>query len=152
MTKSILAQYNDACAIVEETTEKLLKAKQRASAMAVDSVRGSNPEFPFEERVFKVEGISYGVHQNPEEVRELERILRERVAIAKTLKLQVEAWINTTPPRIQRIVQMKYFQGMTWHQISTRLGYLSGDATRKELIRYMEAEAVRNGQTIDKNL
>lgn len=152
MTKSILAQYNDACAIVEETTEKLLKAKQRASAMVVDSVRGSNPEFPFEERVFKVEGISYGVHQNPEEVRELERILRERVAIAKTLKLQVEAWINTTPPRIQRIVQMKYFQGMTWHQISTRLGYLSGDATRKELIRYMEAEAVRNGQTIDKNL
>lgn len=144
MTRTILAQYIDACAVLEDTADKLVKARERASALAVDSVKGSNPNFPYEPMVFKVEGIGYGVHQNPAEVQELERILKERIATTKALKLQVEAWVNTVPPRIQRIVQMKYFEGLTWSQISQRLGYYSADATRKELMRFLAIEETKN--------
>lgn len=150
MTRNVLSQYIDACVIVQETEYKLQKAKDRAYSVAVDSVRGSNPNFPYEARVFRVEGISSYAFKNPQEIQELKRILEERIAIAKALRLEVEAWINTTPPRIQRIVQMKYFEGLTWLQISQKLGYYSADATRKELMRYLESEETKNTEENDK--
>ena len=58
--------------------------------------------------------------------------------MAKKRRIEVEEWMNKTPFRIQRIIQMKYFDGLTWDIVSARLGFISPDAARMELNRYLK--------------
>ena len=138
MQRSLLEEYLDACDLIEETERDLARVKAEFEHAAVDSVKGSNQNFPYEPRVFRIEGVSYGEYKNPDEVRQVESLLKERRKIAKQKRLAVDAWMNTIPSRIARIVRMKYFKGMTWAQVSRSLGYLSPDAARMELYRFMK--------------
>lgn len=51
-----------------------------------------------------------------------EELLKKRKADAEVLKMNVEAWLNTIPIRMQRIIRYKIFEGMTWEQTAVRLG------------------------------
>ena len=138
MQRSLLEEYLDACELIEETERDLARIKAEFAHAAVDSVKGSNPNYPYEARIFRIEGVSYGEYKNPDEVRQVEALLKERRSIAKQKRLAVEAWMNTVPSRIARIVRMKYFKVMTWAQVSQNLGYSSPDAARMELYRFMK--------------
>ena len=140
MQRSLLEEYLDACELIEETERDLARIKAEFAHAAVDSVKGSNPNYPYEARIFRIEGVSYGEYKNPDEVRQVEALLKERRNAAKQKRLAVEAWMNTVPSRIARIVRMKYFKNMTWAQVSHNLGYSSPDAARMELYRYMKGQ------------
>ena len=140
LDKSILVEYIDAKKLLEETEADLYRLKNRQGRIAVDSVKGSNPNFPYEPRTFHIEGVEYGEYKKSDEIRRLEKILTERRERAKGIRIEVEAWINTIPPRIQRIVRMRYMKGLTWDRISAELGYLSNSAARMELKRFLDNE------------
>ena len=140
LDKSILVEYIDAKKLLEETEADLYRLKNRQGRIAVDSVKGSNPNFPYEPRTFRIEGVEYGEYKKSDEIRRLEKILTERRERAKSIRIEVEAWINTIPPRIQRIVRMRYMKGLTWDRISAELGYLSNSAARMELKRFLDNE------------
>ena len=137
MRTDVLSEYTDACHLVEETEEDLRAIKAKLSEMAVDSVRGSNPEYPYEPRTFRIEGIGKEYWHGDEDIQRLEQILKQRRDNARKARIHVESWINTVPVRIQRIVRMKYFQRMTWDTVSARLGYKSGAAAHMELYRFL---------------
>lgn len=142
MNKGMLAEYLDACAMVEEAEADLRRIKLEHETAAVDSVKGSNPNFPYEPRTFRIEGVSYREYQRPDEQRRIEEILKDRRDRAKKTRLEVEAWMNTIPVRMQRIIRLKYFEGMTWTETAMRMGgrQLSGDAIRMELSAFMRQE------------
>lgn len=139
MNKDILSQYLDACALADETEADLVRLKLEHGETK-DSVKGSNPNYPYEPRIIKIEGISYSAYKTDKDVRKIEKLLKERQENAKKLRLDVEAWMNTIPPRMQRIVRMKYFQGLTWDSISKRLGFISPNASLMEFKRFMAQE------------
>lgn len=132
--KELLKEYADAVKLIDETEAEINYLLEHR--VAFDSVKGSNPNYPYEPRVFHIEGLEY--KWKDKEVHELEILLRERRDKAKDIRLKVESWMNTIPIRMQRIVRMRYFQGCSWEQISARLGFMSSDAARMELTRYFK--------------
>lgn len=138
MQKTVLSEYEDACRLVEETEHDLDKLRKQLKDAATDIVKGSNPNFPYEARTFHIEGVSYGEYMKPDEVKRLEFILTQRKNIAKERRLVVEYWMNTVPPRIARIVRLKYFQKLGWTEVAMQVGCGSGDAARMELNRYLK--------------
>lgn len=144
LDRSVLAEYEDACRLVEETESDLISLRRKYEHNAVDIVKGSNSNFPYEPRSFRIEGVDYGEYRNPNEIRELEAILSERRRIAREKRVAVEAWINTVPSRIARIVRLKYFKKMNWFDVSGQLGSASPDAARMELARYLKEISENN--------
>ena len=137
MDKNILEQYIDACELIKETEEDIRKLK-RKKAVIQDSVKGSNPDFPYQPQSFHIEGTR-------EEVKDKicleyeEKLLKERKANAERIKLDVESWMNTVPMRMQRIIRMKVFRNMEWKRIAEKLGRgATENSIKKEWERFFK--------------
>ena len=65
MDKDILKQYIDACEAVKETEEQIRRLQKNRKTVVVDAVRGSMHDFPFAEKTFRTEGLSYSVVADP---------------------------------------------------------------------------------------
>ena len=137
MDKNILDQYMDACALIKETEADIQELKKRKRTVQ-DSVKGSNPEFPYQAQSFHIEGPA----EPPGDWSLLaaeQRILADRKANAAKIKTEVEAWMNTIPQRMQRIIRMKIFKNLEWERIADEIGRgATGDSVRKEFERFIK--------------
>lgn len=139
MDKDILRQYIDACELVKETEEQIRKLKNSRKTVVVDAVKGSMHDFPFAEKSFKVCGIAHSVLEHPEALDREELILEERKAAAAQIKSQVEAWLNTIPVRMQRIIRYRDFDGLTWRQVAIKMGRrTTEESVKKEYQRFFD--------------
>lgn len=138
VTKDILSDYIDTCALIAETEEALKRLKRRQKDVTKDSVRGSMQNFPYAPKTFVVEGVDYSEIRQQSIYME-EKLLEERKARAEQLRIGVEEWMNTVPSRMQRIIRYHYFEGLTWEQTAQKLGRkASGDSVRKELRNFLK--------------
>lgn len=132
MDKTVLNDYIDACENIKDTEKHIARLKKRKKTVIQTNVSGSNPEFPYEKKHFKVQGVQFSYNDDNRLKRE-EAVLEERKANAEELKLQVDQWMNTIPNRMQRIIRYKIFEGMSWEDVAKRLGRkATGDSVRKE--------------------
>ena len=139
MDKDILKQYIDACEAVKETEEQIRQLRKNRKTVVVDAVKGSMHDFPFAEKSFKVTGIAHSVLEDPGQLDREELILEERKAAAAQIKSQVEAWINTIPVRMQRIIRYRDFDGLTWRQVAMKMGRkATEEGVRKEYQRFFD--------------
>lgn len=98
----------------------------------------SDYDFPFGQISYTIHGIPYDA-QDQKALERQEQILEERKAAAEVIKLQVEEWLSTVPPRMQRIIKYKIFEGMTWGEVAVRMGRkATADSVKKEFQRFME--------------
>lgn len=131
MDKDILKQYIDACEAVKETEEQIRQLRKNRKTVVVDAVKGSMHDFPFAEKSFKVTGIAHSVLEDPGQLDREELILEERKAAAAQIKSQVEAWLNTIPVRMQRIIRYRNFEELTWRQVAMKMGRKATEASVK---------------------
>ena len=137
MDKSILYQYIDACELIKDTEREIERIRNRRQEVVTDKVKGSSYDFPFGQVSYVIRGIPYDA-QDQTELDRQEHILKERKAAAEVIKLQVEEWLSTVPPRMQRIIRYKVFEGMTWAQVAVRMGRkATADSVKKEYQRFM---------------
>ena len=136
--KSSLLEYNDLCEQVVETEQQLERLVKARSEVLHDSVKGSNPEYPYEPITFHIAGIANRV--NDADITKMRHILTERRDAAKDKRIEVETWLNTIPVRMQRIVRLKFFEGKTWGEVAMRSGWKNGDAIRKEFWNFFDKE------------
>lgn len=137
MDKKILTDYIDACEFIKET-EAEIKKLEKKKRIVQDKVRGSNPDFPYEERSFHLGGTVETLAEAGRLARE-RQILEEQKAEAEKLKLQVEEWMQEIPFRMQRIIRYKFFKELTWEEVATLMGRkYTADGVRMELQRFME--------------
>lgn len=138
MDKNILNDYIDACENIKDTKKEISKLKKHRATIVQTNVSGSNPNFPYEKKRFKIQGTEF-TYRDDKALRFYEGILKERKQKAENLKQLVEKWLNTIPNRMQRIIRYKVFEGMTWEQVATRLGRkATGESVKKEFQRFME--------------
>lgn len=141
MDKGILNDYIDACALVKETEEDICKIKKRCKTIFQEVVKGSMSDFPYVAQNFHVEGIAYSAIETPGNLEVEERLLEERKANAEKIKIQVEAWMNTIPLRMQRIIKYKIFEENTWGETALKIGRkATADSLKMEFRRFMEKE------------
>lgn len=138
MEKHILQDYIDACELIKETEADIRKLKRKKKTIIQTNVKGSNPDFPYQEQHFKVQGTTF-TFRDDSQLRIEEKLLTERKANAEKIKLQVEEWINTIPNRMQRIIRYRIFEGESWEQVAKRLGRkATGDSVKMEYRRFLE--------------
>ena len=137
MDKHILNDYIDACELVKETEADIRRLKKKKRTIVQTNVKGSNPDFPYQEQHFRIQGTEF-TYQDDGNLRLEEKLLEERKENATKVKMQVEQWLNTIPNRMQRIIRYKIFEGMTWEQVAIRIGRkATGDSVRMEYERFM---------------
>ena len=137
MDKSILYQYIDACELIKDTEREIERIRNRRQEVVTDKVKGSSYDFPFGQVSYIIRGIPYDA-QDQKALERQEQILEERKATAEVIKLQVEEWLSTVPPRMQRIIKYKIFEEMTWEEVAQRIGRkATGERIRKEFDRFM---------------
>ena len=140
MDKEILRQYIDACEQVKEAKQDILKLKKNRKRIVQDRVSGSAHEFPYTAKSFRIEGLSYPVVKDPDELDRREAILQESLQRAEEIKRRVEAWMLTIPQRMQRIIRYRVFEEMTWAEVAQRMGRrATPDGIRKEYENFMKA-------------
>ena len=65
--------------------------------------------------------------------------LNERKANAAKIKMATEAWMNTIPQRMQRIIRYKIFDKMSWKETADKLGRgATADGVRMEFKKFMK--------------
>lgn len=138
MDKNILSQYIDACELIRETEEEIKKLNRKKKTVIQTNVSGSNPEFPYNPQHFKVQGTTFSVRDDSQ-LRYQQKILEERRRQAEQLKINVEGWLNTIPPRMQRIIKYKVFEELTWQQVARKIGRKATEGSVKmEFQRFFE--------------
>ncbi|WP_347560006.1 RNA polymerase subunit sigma-70 [Clostridium sp. AM29-11AC] len=140
LDKQILEQYIDACELIKDTKEEIKKLRKRRTQIQQDSVKGSSHEFPYTLQTYHLEGLGYAVVKDPDELERMEELLAKRIQNAEQIRRQVEVWLNTISPRMQRIIRYKIFEEMTWGQVAVRMGRkATADSVRMEFERFMAA-------------
>lgn len=138
MDKRILYDYIDACELIKETEEEIRKLRKKKKTITRTSVSGSNPEFPYNQQHFEIEGTVF-TYKDDSDLREEEKILEERKKNAEKIKLEVEKWMNTIPNRMQRTIKYKIFDELTWQQVAQKIGRkATGDSIRMEFNNFMK--------------
>lgn len=137
MDKKILEDYIDACAFIKDTEAEIARLEKKKRYVQ-DKVRGSNPEWPYEERSFNIGGTTETVPDSAALAKE-RQILDEQRRIAMDLKLGVEEWMKEIPFRMQRIVKYKFFNRLSWEEVATLMGKkCTADSVKKEFQRFMK--------------
>ena len=141
MDKESLKQYIDACEQVKEAKVDILRLKKNRKKIVQDRVSGSAHEFPYTAKSFHIEGLSYPVVKDPDELDRREAILQERLQKAEEIKRQVEAWMLTIPQRMQRIIRYRVFEELSWNEVAIRMGRkATADSVRMEYTNFMKSE------------
>lgn len=136
MDKKILEDYIDACAFIKDTEAEIARLEKKKRYVQ-DKVRGSNPDWPYEERSFNIGGTTETAQDSAALAKE-RQILDEQRRIALDLKLGVEEWMKEIPFRMQRIIKYKFFNRLSWEEVATLMKCKGGgDAMRKEYDRFM---------------
>lgn len=97
-----------------------------------DSVSGSNPNFPYEERHFVVTGVS---DLRLIKLRKQKRNAERRIEKLNK-KLQYSLYHEDT--LIAEIIEKRYIQRLEWGKIAFDLGYADESGVRKVFNRYFE--------------
>lgn len=142
MDKNILSQYIDACELIRETEEEIKKLNRKKKTVIQTNVSGSNPEFPYNPQHFKVQGTTFSVRDDSQ-LRCQQKILEERRTQAEQLKTDVEEWLNTIPPRMQRIIKYKVFEEQTWQQVAWNGGSNPSPAIHGDIRDVKELQILR---------
>ena len=119
----------------------ILRLKKNRKKIVQDRVSGSAHEFPYTAKSFHIEGLSYPVVKDPDELDRREAILQERLQKAEEIKRQVEACMLTIPQRMQRIIRYRVFEELSWNEVAIRMGRkATADSVRMEYTNFMKSE------------
>ncbi len=136
MDRKILKDYVDAVELAKETEEDIRRLREKKKETAHICVRGSNPEFPYQEQHFSMEGTAFTWKDDNLLLNE-EKVLLERKQKADKIRTLAQKEVNKAPVRMQRIIRFRYFENLSWEDIANRMGRTcTGDSVRKEFERF----------------
>lgn len=134
MDTRTLKEYVDICESIKDAELELERMQGSIATVECDKVKGSMQGFPYIETSFLVEGAV----ENRTSSAQINK-QRERIETMKRQKTKVDTWISRAPARMQRIIQYKCFDRLSWEQVADRMGRgATGDSIRMEFKRYLK--------------
>ena len=133
--KKLLTQYTDLQAEIKNLEKRIKKLEN--FKVEHDVVTGSNSEFPYQPRSFKIEGYNI---QEVDRLNKLKELLVMRKLKCEEMKLEIEKFISNIPDsRTRRVFQYRYIDGLSWLQIARRIGKYEESYPRKVIHdKYLE--------------
>lgn len=137
-----LNDYVDAEALYKETVKEMTAIERKKTTIVHDFVKGSSPSFPYTAGNIHISGIQY-TPEDEATLKEDEAILKERARKTKETKMMVEHYMLRIPPRMQRIIRYKIFEGDTWEEAATKIGRkATGESVKKEFQRFIGQQEI----------
>jgi len=95
------------------------------------------PDFPYEERNFKITGIDYETYNK--KLNRLQKKLSRRVKELIDLVEETYEYIdNIDDSLIRQIISLRYINGLTWEQVAAHIGgNNTADSVRKATERFL---------------
>ena len=141
MDKKVLTQYIDACELIHETEREIRRLESLKGRAVSDSVKASNPEFPFQPVTIHIEGVGKEAGRRDMRLQLKRQALEEQKENADKIRVSVEMWLPAVPLRMQRIIRAHVFNGLTWEETARQMGRrATGESLRKEFERFMSEE------------
>ena len=142
MDKRILAQYIDACELIHETEREIRRLESlKGRGTVSDSVKASNPEFPYQPMTVHIEGVGTETSKRELRLQLKKQALEDQKENADQIRVAVEMWLPSVPLRMQRIIRARVFNGLTWEETARQMGRrATGESLRKEFERFMTEE------------
>lgn len=132
MNRNIFKDYIDTCELEKETEERIRRLEEEC--IVHDVVSGSNPYFPFQNQHFHTEGTTKQTNLEAEWIN-----LKRQKEKLKRIRQQVEEIMEKAPARIQRIIQYKIFEGLSWNEVANKIGRgATEDSIKKEYQRFLK--------------
>lgn len=122
MTKKELKQLRYLNKEIELLQKQIANAEYLVEKnMAHDVVEGSNPVWPYQKRVFHIEGI--GIPEYEKRVKRLRGKLNKRIKELIKKQEELMEYINTIDDSlIRQIITLRYINGLSWKQIANIIG------------------------------
>src|SRR5690606_12278214 len=131
--KKLLTQYTNLQAEIKDLEKRIKKLEN--FKVEHDKVVGSDNEFPYRARSFKIEGYNI---QDVDRLNTVKSLLVDRKEKCEDMKIEIEKFISTIPDsRTRRVFQYRYIDGLTWQQVSRRIGGYEESYARKIHDRYL---------------
>lgn len=138
MTKELLEQADSLIEEIKDIERRLKNIEKREKTILGDSVTGSEEEYPYIKRNFRVNGISNELF-NSNAKRQYKKMLKSKKYKYVKLIKQIEYELNyVNNSEIRRIIRYRYYDNLSWIQIQIKMKYKSEDTARKKIIRFFE--------------
>nr|DAJ93321.1 MAG TPA: hypothetical protein [Caudoviricetes sp.]DAN60947.1 MAG TPA: hypothetical protein [Caudoviricetes sp.] len=142
MIKELLEQADSVIEEIKDIENRLKNIEKREKTIIGDSVTGSEKEFPYIKRNFRVNGIDNKVFGSKTK-RQYKKMLKSKKNKYEKMIKQIEYELNYIEnSEIRRIIRYRYYDKLSWIQIQIKMQYNSEDKARKQLERYLKNKAV----------
>lgn len=138
MIKELLEQADSVIEEIKDIENRLKNIEKREKTIIGDSVTGSEKEFPYIKRNFRVNGIDNKVFGSKTK-RQYKKMLKSKKNKYEKMIKQIEYELNYIEnSEIRRIIRYRYYDKLSWIQIQLEMKYNSEDTARKQLERFLE--------------
>ena len=142
MIKELLEQADSVIEEIKDIENRSKNIEKREKTIIGDSVTGSEKEFPYIKRNFRVNGIDNKVFGSKTK-RQYKKMLKSKKNKYEKMIKQIEYELNYIEnSEIRRIIRYRYYDKLSWIQIQIKMQYNSEDKARKQLERYLKNKAV----------
>lgn len=136
MTKFDLTKLKDMHKEIELLQRQIDDAYNKADKI-YDTVKGSSPKLPYQERVIRVSGIDWNNYDR--KVAGIRRRLQRRIDELMEQAAEINEFIAALPDvEVRMILQLKYVNGMSYEEIGPELG-MSERTVRRKFRKWWES-------------
>lgn len=138
MIKELLEQADSVIEEIKDIENRLKNIEKREKTIIGDSVTGSEKEFPYIKRNFRVNGIDNKVFGSKTK-RQYKKMLKSKKNKYEKMIKQIEYELNYIEnSEIRRIIRYRYYDKLSWIQIQIKMKYNSENTARMKLERFFE--------------
>ena len=138
MTKDLLEQADSLIEEIKDIERRLRNIEKREKTILGDSVTGSEEEYPYIKRNFRVNGVSNKLFSSKAK-RQYKKMLKSKKYKYEKMVKQIEYELNYIDnSEIRRIIRYRYYDNLSWIQIQIKMKYNSEDTARKKIERFFE--------------
>ena len=138
MIKDLLEQADSLIEEIKDIERRLKNIEKREKTILGDSVTGSEYEYPYIKRNFRVNGVSNKLFSSKTKRQYKKMLKSKRYKYEKMIK-QIEYELNyIDDSEIRRIIRFRYYDKFSWIKIQIEMGYKSENTARMKLERFFE--------------
>lgn len=138
MIKELLEQADSLIEEIKDIERRLNRIEKKEKTILGDSVTGSEEEYPYIKRNFRVNGVSNKLFSSKAK-RQYKKMLKSKKYKYEKMVKQIEYELNYIDnSEIRRIIRYRYYDNLSWIQIQIKMKYNSEDTARKKIERFFE--------------
>lgn len=138
MIKDLLEQADSLIEEIKDIERRINNIEKKEKTILGDSVTGSEYEYPYIKRNFRVNGVANKLFSNKNKRQYNKMLKSKRYKYEKMIK-QIEYELNyIDDSEIRRIIRFRYYDKFSWIKIQIEMGYKSENTARMKLERFFE--------------